>query len=633
MRICLVLSTLLVCLFTHSSAHAQVPLRIDVSAERMRVDGALNEWKGARFVELGQGDDASVRYALAEADHGLYLGAEVRDDQLVSGEQGDRLVLRFAMPEADHWLETELLLAPGEAGKSKARALVMTGSQKAQLDPAIQLVEGPKKAGAGYVIEAFIPWASIAGAQIWEQGRGSLGFIDIDGPGDRPSTLGSAQGRGAELPQLAMGDGNRDLLSSFLQARELQGVQLRYDFRANVSGDAQPERVVIVDSYVVVYGPGYKRGETFNYFSLPYSVGGGLKSATIYDLTGDGRGELVVTVRQQSAVGTREVWLVFDLDDEGMQQLFGLEVKKELKGGLLESSVSIVPGKAGNKASKRADSLPRIEVRPGRASGLDERTYREQPSQGAEPILLPWGEVAVRSYGFDGKQFVVVDEVRQKTTLKPAGASVVASAPVAAALAPEAVTSADVLALFKTQQKLPRDAKPTRSLRANVLAGSAPEQVDVFGSVLVVTGPEVGDGKGYLTYGAPVSDARELLDVRAADVTGDRIDELLLRVRQPLGGAEAVERELLLVLRSEQGKLGRALAVEVLRRQRERVIENRVVTSGGTLAIEPGVARGFSEQSYPFSSESIAGVQRLLLPWSDSTVRYRLAGSVMVPTP
>ncbi|MDB4976542.1 MAG: hypothetical protein JWN48_4883 [Myxococcaceae bacterium] len=636
--------TLLVFSLRLSAAEAQSaqPLRVEASLERMKVDGQLNEWKGAHFLELGSGEDASLRYALAEADSGLYVGLEVRDDKLVTGTQGDAVVLSFAQPEtdSDRWLSSDVSLHPGAAGKAKAHGRLLSAG-RARDEPAIRVVEGPLPGGRGYVIEAFVPWSSIPGAAIWEQGRAKLRFIDVDGAGEK-TVLATAEGSGKALPPLLLGEGMRDLLGSFLRTSQLEEAVPRYDFRSNVSGDAAPERVVLVDRYVLVYGPGYKQGQGSSYFALPFSVGGGLKSASLLDLTGDGRSELVVVVHQQNQLGARDAWLVLSLSDEVMAQRFGVELRKEASGGFVEDSVSILPSAPGS-------NVKRIEVKLGRASGLDAARYHEQPASDLEPILLPWGDIESRRYAFDGQQFAKLDETRRRGASSAVGTPPTSPSQRAPTPAPEVVAASApvdgdaVLALFRQQQGLPPDRRPTRTLQADILKGNAKERIDVFGSVLVFTGPDVALGKGYLSYAVPVSQTRDLLETRSADVTADGSEELLLRIRQPLGrsaasgaraenSAEGVERELLLVLHGdEHGQIVRALVVEVARRQGERAIENHVLTQAGALVIEPGSARGWTQLSYPFTSDAVAGVEPLLLPWKDRPTRYHREGAVLVP--
>jgi len=612
---------------------APVPLRIDATGERMRVDGALKEWKGARFQELGKGDDSSLRFALATADEGLYIAAELRDDKLVFGDKGDALVLTIQMPDRAALVKSELSLLPGESGKSKARALLAVDGRAAKPEPGVSVVEGPREAGPGYVIEAFVPWKLVRGAEIWEQGRGSLRFVDVDGARASHSVATAELLRGT-LPRFVLGEGNQDLLGSFVQEHDLVGVTPRYDLRADVSGDKRPERVVVVDRYVAVYGPGYKEGTSYNYYVLPYGVGGALIDAELVDLTNDGRAELAARVRQQNPLGKREVWLALTLDENSIQAVFGVELKKEIQGGFVENTLALAPAQAGKPR--------RIDVKVGRALGLDANTYREAPATDAEPILLPWEAVAARSYAYDGKRFAVVDEQRRLLAL-----AVPSSAPKDEERERELPAAggqgqSDVLSLFRTQAKLPQNAKPSRTLRANVLGGSAAEQIDVFGSTLLFTGPDVAAGKGYLAYAAPISDARDLRDVSSADVTGDGVHEVLLRVVQALQGAENVTRELLLVLQGDrESRIARILVVEVARQQQaskkpggdrsERAIVNRVSVQKGVLTIDPGTASGWTEQTYPFTPDAIAGSDRLLLPWRDKPVLYRASGAALVP--
>jgi hypothetical protein len=208
-----------------------MPLRIDASGERMRVDGALKEWKGARFNELGSGDDTSLRFSLAIADGGLYIAAELRDDTLVTGDKGDALVLTIEMPDGDTLVDSELWLLPGEAGKSKARALLAVDGHAAKVEPSVQVVEGPRDSGPGYVIEAFMPWKLVRGAEIWEQGRGSLRFVDVDGGSDR-TTIATALGSRGTLPRFVLGEGNQDLLGSFVKDNNLIATTCARTWRA-----------------------------------------------------------------------------------------------------------------------------------------------------------------------------------------------------------------------------------------------------------------------------------------------------------------------------------------------------------------------------------------------------------------
>jgi hypothetical protein len=622
----------LVCLLSVTAPAAAQPLRFDRSAERMRVDGALREWKGARFSTLGSADGSSVRYALASDDRGFYLGAEVNDDALVRkagvGPGQDGLVLALAMQDAQRKLRvTELWLHAGQAGKSRALAGVAEGGKPPRAEPRIELVEGPRSAGAGYVIEAFVPFELVAASELWEQGRALLRFEDADGSG-KPALLATSDAqRAGEWPRIALGTGQHDPLGDFARAKGLTGAEPRLDLRANAGGDASPERVVILDKFVLVYGKHYKGGEGYGFFALPFSTGGGLVSAQLEDATGDGHDELLVRVRQRNELGARELLLVLSLAEERIAPLFSIELKKEAQGGFVESELDI---------EKPSRGARRIRVASGRAQGLDAVSYRENPAADAEPIILPWGDVKSRTYAFDGARFAMVDEQKRPTPKPQAGAGRLAVTPEPVPAIPQQdaepqAGSAAVLALFKRDHRLPAGAQPERTLRANIWVGAAEEELFAFGGTLVLLGPDIGGGGSYVAYKVPVSSAADVLYLGAADVTGDGLREPFVRIGQPLGGAANVRREVLLVLRADaQGRFGRILAVEVARRQGENAIINKVRSERGRLVIEPGQAQGFAQGSYPFANEATGGVERLLLPWADGPQRYRLEGERLV---
>jgi hypothetical protein len=619
-----------VVLWLSSLAHAQ-SLRVDASAERMRVDGALREWKGARFAQFGSGSDAAFRVALATADGGLYVGADVTDDQLVreggAGARQDALVLTLVMPEAGGTFESvEVWLYPGAPGKKAVAGLAREG-QRPKSEPRVKIVEGPSESGAGYVLEAFIPWAIVPGSEIWEQGRAALRFEDVDGGKVENVVRTATAKRPSELPRIVLGDGHQDLLGAFLSSQSLSGVEPRFDFRGNVTGDRTPERVVIVDRFVVVYGPKFKKGEAFGYMQLALGTGGGLKSATLEDVTGDGLDELLLVLRQKNDLGTRELWQVVSFASEDPKPIFGIELKKELRGGaFIENKLALVKSKGPMLIRQQA----------GSAQGVDASSYHESPPSDVGAILLPWGDVEARAYRFDGTRFAVVEE-KKRAPAPPEqashthGTSSSASAQGEASEEPVEPSVENVLALFKKERKIPKNAAPTKQLTGNLFAGPLREHLFVFGTTLVVLGGDLGDGGSYLAYGLPIQNPDDFLYVGSGDVTGDGVREIFVRVKQVLSGAESVHRELVLVLRFDSlGRFGRALAADVTRRKGPQVIANRVRTYGGKLTILPGTAEGWDASNYPFTNEATGGAERLLLPWADKPVNYRLEGDRFV---
>lgn len=610
-------------------------MRVDQSAERMRVDGALREWKGARFVSLGSGDDAALRFALATTDgKGLFLAAEVADDRLVRrsgvGPRQDALVLSLVMPKGKDGLSAvELWLHPGEMGKSKAQAGIGAPGAAPRPSSDIEVIEGPRDSGApGYVIEAYIPFRLVPGAEIWEQGRAALRFEDVDvesKPSVESVVSTHASQKPADMPRLALGMGQKDFLGSFLSAQGVTASEPRYDFRGQVAGDAAPERVVIVDRYVVVYGPRFKQGNAFSSFALPIGMGGGLKSAELTDLTADGIEELAVVLRQRNELGAREVWFALSFAGDTPQILYGIELRKEAKGGFIEASLDI---------DRKGRGAPIVRVKPGRSSGLSADNYRETRSADVQAILLPWEDVVARSYQFDGARFALLEETRdpKKAAAKPTQTPAPKSEPEPETMVPIEPTVDAVLTLFKEQRGLPKNAKPSRHLRANLLGSRAIEDLFVYGVQLVVIGPDLGGGGSYFAYGLPISDPSDLLHVGTDDVTGDGRAEIFVRVRQSLSGVEGVKRGVMLVHRfDEQARFSRVLSVEAFRYQGSSFIANTVSTARGVLVVGPGRAQGFSETNFPFIDEAVGGVGRLLLPWKDEPVRYRFQDGALVP--
>jgi hypothetical protein len=613
----------LLTLFTASLVLAE-PLRIERSMEKRKVDGALLEWRGANFRELGSGEDARVRFALVSVDGGLYLGAEVFDDALVSGDQGDALVVTLALPRDGGFDVSELWLYPGR-GSERARALLSLNGAAPRVQAQIPIVEGPLARGVGYALEAFVPWSGIVGGVRWQEARGALRYVDRDTDSKPQAVLRTdPASRAADMPELSLGLGQEDMLGSFLSAHELVGVKPRYDFRDNVAGDERRERVVIIGPYVVVFGPGFKNGESYNYNVLPFATDGGLRSAQLIDLTGDGIKELVASGRQGNVLGQREVWLVFALEELGVTRKFGIEVRKESKGGSLENTVTILPG--------LAHGVPRIEQKVGRALGLDATTYRDEPATDVQPVLLPWGEVSARTFAFVDKKFVQVDEQRRALPKATGAASVAVPAQPIRAEQPPIAPHEALVAAFKQQQGIAASVQPSQTVRANLALGPEPEVIEVYGKALMFSGPEVGGGNGFMAYVTPAAEARDLIEVRAVDVTGDQRADLLLRVRQLLTGVGDTERELLVVLMADaQGRFVRIGLFEVTRNQGERSVENQYSAKNGVLIIAPGGARTWTKDTYPFADEAIGGAARLLLPWKDKSVRYRFANGTLQP--
>ncbi|MGF1467039.1 MAG: hypothetical protein ACFCGT_12980 [Sandaracinaceae bacterium] len=611
------------------SAHGQQGLRV-VRVSRVRVDGALNDWRGVRFVSLGHGDDAALEYALGYDDDALYLAARVRDERVVRTDQPgvaeDAVILSLALPGRRGLRGTEVWLYPGVPGR-RARAGVGSLGARPRVIDTITVVEGPLPRGLGYVIEARVPWPALGPTTRWDQGRGALRLRDVDREAHptietEPATAAIDPQHLGALPPLTVQSPETDNLEAFARERNLLDARPRYDLVGNVWGDGRRERVFVVDRYVVLTGGGYRDGG-YGYHRLDVAGVGDVRSAELRDLTGDGLSELVLSLRQANRLGRRDLFQVVALNGEVPRDVFAVELGKETSAGRLTMELRIRPERGGP---------PVIEVEVGTAQGLDADSYRERPAVNAEPILLPWGPIRQRSYRWNGSVFARVGEVAnpryREATPATARATPVPTAEAAPA-APAGPSEDDLLAAFRQAQGVRSGVRPRFAARINALGDRRPERMEVYGKALVLVGPGIADGRRYLSSTFPVEDPADLLDVRTADVTGDRRSEILGRIQQRDG---EVTRHVLVVYRVRETGIQQILLAEVRREQAGDFVENDVRTRGGRLQIRPGRARGFGADRWPFAPPSAEGaVAPLLLPWQDRPVTYRLVGDRLEP--
>lgn len=620
-------AALLLPLVVAARGEAQAGIRL-VELESIRVDGAIGEWRPVSFTRIGSGPDASMRFALAHDGEGLYVAAQVWDERVVRtprpGPREDALILTLAVPHGRGLRGFDFYLFAGVQGRSRASAAMgPVGGSRLRPVPRARVVEGPLDArGHGYTLEAFIPFAAIPGAERWDRGRGSIRLRDVDSEAhpevESEPSLSEVNPRQLDrlLPLMPTG-GAVGALEQFLHGRGLGAARVRHDLRGDVAGDARPERVFVVDRYLVVTGPGYRSDGGYAYLRLPVDEPSDVREAYLRDLTGDGKAELVMVLRQRNAQGERDLWQVVRLSGEAPQPVFGVEIRKAVEGGSVQAEVRVLSGRR---------RPPEIEVRVGDARGLDAERYRESPATDAEPMLVPWGPVVSRRYRWSGDRFERTGE-RPNPRYRlpsPPRSETTDSQPAGRGPEPLPSTPEALLADFRRQYGVRRGTRPRFSLEANLAGDRALERAQVYGRVLVVVGPGIEEGRRWMNYEVPVARDEDLLDLRAADVTGDGVFELLFRIRQTF---DDVQREILLVHRVVANGFPRLLQVEVARQRGDRRIENQVRTEGGRLVLHPGRARGWTEGNWPFSPNPNDTVDPLLLPWRDRPVRYRLQGT------
>ncbi|MGA2448781.1 MAG: hypothetical protein ABTD50_08915 [Polyangiaceae bacterium] len=210
-------------------------------------------------------------------------------------------------------------------------------------------------------------------------------------------------------PKVARGgDLSSQLLEQFRRDRGLRpGSAPKVDLRVQVAGDPRPERVVLIGRDIVVFGPGFREGMGYAYVTLqPFATEADIRDLSARDLTGDGAADLVVRgVRRAEVDGEAvavELMLVYQVKQDSIERIFGIETARERTGKRLQGLVQFVP-RAGGHAFD-------IVAVPGRATGgWTEKTYpwaEQSPGAGSlEPLVLPWSSRRVQRYSWNGSQF------------------------------------------------------------------------------------------------------------------------------------------------------------------------------------------------------------------------------------
>jgi len=639
-----------------SMASAQLALPLaEVDGGTIRIDGALRDWSAVRRIDVGSGSDGAMSFALARSAEGLYLIAEVTDDRFVRtadhGATEDVIIVTLAFPSTaprgDRALRgVELWFYAGDSGRSAA---VVTsgaiGARRRSDVRDVQIVEAPRSAGGagGYTLEAFVPWSRIPGSARLEEGFGAVRLRDVGELAhptiEREPSLGTVDARnlGSMLPLRPAG-GEAAVLESFLSSNGLSGRLPTRDERADVTGDGRPERVCLIERFVVVLGGGYgsdggggRGGAGYGFLAMDVGAPSDLTAFALADLTGDGKAELTLTARQDGSGGSRDVFQVISFTGPSPAMVFGIETREAAPAGVVESRVRVERGRRGGAAGLVVSTV---------ASRIDPTTWRMTPATDIEPILLPWGPVRERTYRWDGTRFardgertnpdyVAPEAARASSGGASSGGASTSGTTSTATTAPTAPTLDALIAAWRTQAGIPRAARAIFDLTANLAGNATTERLLVFGTRMVVIGTAFRDGTGWFEYGVPATSEADLLDVSAADVTGDGRAEIFFRVRQNIGD---VRREVLVVHHFTPDGFPMMMTREVAREQAGNRIENEIVTSGGHLEIRPGTTRGWSATNWPYADgPSGDGVDPLLLPWRDRATRFRFTGGRLVP--
>ena len=610
----------------------------------VKLDGVLKEWPArspANEKLSGTTDGVALAVAVQMDDAKLYVGAEVTDPNLARtsrhGDADDHVSMTIAFPAGRGGLKAyELGLFAGKPGESPGVVRWLAGPSKGQDVAGAKLVENDVK--GGFTFEAAIPWTTFPEARTMRVGlRAALRYHDGDGSSVR-GVLGTGPGtvdHPGDLPALPTA-AEQSVIDGLLAQKNLVGTPPKIDVFADVTGDERKERISVFGKFFTICGPGYRGGRQFFW----REVAGELSSFETRDLTARGKDDMIVRRRVTNAGIVHElieVWTVASAGDEPTT--------------IFTQEIAVVDGPGHRRIANAVRVSPNgIEVSVEPAQGWDASSFREASAAGSndEAILLPWGAVKSRSFKLEKGRFVKSGEVAQAGTAAPAST---ATASAAGAVPPSSTRdlptpvvgkSTDlghqVMDAYYKDQGIAPGTKPRFDIEVHVDGDGRPERVALVGRDIVILGPGFKSGTGYARMSlTQFADDKDVSELTARDVTGDGAAELVVRgvrhVTTPSG--DRIDVQALFIYQVKNGAISRVFSVETGREQAGKRVQGLVqfVPSksgkGFDVDVRPGVARGWTEKTYPWPQDKPGGsIEPLLLPWGGiSSLRYAWNGS------
>ncbi|MDB4938062.1 MAG: hypothetical protein JWP87_5034 [Labilithrix sp.] len=608
----------------------------------VKLDGVLKEWPArspANEKLSGTTDGLGLTVAVQMDDAKLYVGAEVTDVALARtsrhGESDDHVSMTLAFPSGRGGLKAyEIGLFAGKPGESTGAVKWLSGPSKGQEIAGAKLVEYDVK--GGFTFEASIPWSSFAEARTMRVGlRAAIRYHDGDGSNVR-GVIGTGQGsvdHPADLPALPTA-AEQAVVDGLLAQKNLTGTAPKIDVFADVTGDERKERISVFGRFFTICGPGYRGGRQFFW----REVAGELASFETRELTGHGKDDMIV--RRRVANGgitheTLEVWTIASGDEP--TTIFAHEI-----------AVVDGPGKRKITNAVRV-SAKEIDVSVEPAVGWDASSFREPTAGAEEGVLVPWGTVRSRTFKLEKGKFAKASEVAQAGSGAGSGTGTGTGTGTGATAGatrdlptPSVGKSTDlgrqVMDLYLKDQGIAPGTKPRFDIEVNVDGDGRPERVALIGRDIVVLGPGFKNGSGYARMSlTQLADDKDVSELTARDVTGDGAAELVVRgvrhVTTPAGDKVSVEA--LFIYQVKAGAIARVFSVETGREQSGKRIQGLVqfVPSksgkGFEIDVRPGVARGWTEKTYPWPQDKPGGsIEPLLLPWGGvPSLRYAWNGT------
>ena len=600
----------------------------------VKLDGVLKEWPArtrATSKLAGKTDGLELAIATQMDDAKLYVGGEITDAQLTRssrhGESDDHVSMTLAFPAGRGGLKAyEVGFFPGKPGDSSGAVKWLAGPNRGQDVSGAKLVENDIKGGVAF--EASLPWSTFPEARTMRIGlRAAFRYHDGDGHGVIGTGPGTVDHPGdlLALPTAA----EQAVSDGLLAQKSLTGTAPKIDVFADVAGDERKERISVFGKFFTICGPGYRGGRQFFW----REVAGELASFETRELTGRGKDDMIVRRRVMNGAVMHEmieVWAIATGDEPTT---------------IFTQEIAVVDSAGKRKITNAVRvSAKEIEVSVEPAVGWDAASFRE-PTAGTleEGLLLPWGTVRSRTFRLEKGKFAKSGEVAQAGTAAPAiaGTGTGTGTTTKDLPTPSVGKSTDMgkqvmEAYFRDQGVTP--TKPRFDIEVHVDGDNRPERVALVGRDIVVLGPGFKGGNGYARMSlTQFADDKDVSELTARDVTGDGAAELVVRgVRHVTTQAgEQVAVEALFVYQVKGGAITRVFSVETGRELSGKRIQGLVQfvpAKGGKgfdVDVRPGVARGWTEKTYPWPQDKPGGsIEPLLLPWGGvSSLRYTWNGT------
>jgi hypothetical protein len=619
------------------------PLRFEQidPAQPVKMDGLLKEWP-ASFAAKADKEGSATKFSvsLQYDDQKIYVGGLITDSSPSHtkrmGANEDHVVLSLAFPSGGQLSAYDLDIYPGVPGDYAGTVKFGAFGKKGEEVPGAKIVEAPVQGGLSF--EAVIPWSTFSEARTMRVGlRGAARYVDYDGKA-LVATVATGPGdasHAAQLPSLPT-EPEQAVLDNLLALKGIQNEVPKIDLYADVVGDAMKERISVFGKLLTVCGPTYRDGKQFYYRDL----GAELVRLEAKDATGRGKDDLLVRRRFTPKGSTREWFEVMSFLADEPVVVFSQEIAIAAGAGRVTNSLHV-----GKKE---------IEVQTEPAQGFDASTFKEPLSNDTNELLLPWGAIKSRTYKFDGKTFTRSGEVAQAPTPAKGTDANTGAGQTTAQLPRDVPTPAvksgsdlgkEMLAQYRKDQNVAESVRPKADLEVHVDGDARPERVLLIGRDILVFGPGFRGGNQYARITlTQFADGDDIAELRARDLTGDGGADLVVRGARHMqaSNGDKVDVDAMFVYEVRKEQLTRVFAIETGRSMGEKRVQALVQFipaksgKGFDVDVRPGVARGWTEKTFPWKQEQPGSspVEPLLLPWGGLTnVRYAFNGTEYARVP